>query len=58
MKAEIGDYIRFDDELSKVTGIYDGEGYLLENGCSVSDDEISIDDVLLESEAWEVINRG
>lgn len=52
-KARIGDYIRFDASISKVTGIRDINGqvtYLLENGREVADGEIIIEDVLLESE--------
>lgn len=53
-KARIGDYIRIDDCVARVDAINrlsdtDTE-YLLDNGTAIDDRDISIDDVLLESE--------
>lgn len=53
MKAQIGDYIKFDFDISKVTDIQEVDGewfYFLDNGRIVGEDEITIDDIMLESE--------
>ena len=50
MKAQIGDYVRKDGGIVKVIGLDCDSGYLTEDGGCIADDELSLDDVLLESE--------
>lgn len=54
MKAEIGDYIKFDGIISQVIGIDDNlddtENYATVSGHSINEHELGIDDVLLPSE--------
>jgi len=62
MKAQIGDYVRKDGCIVKVIGI-EGEpdfppvGYLTDDGGCIGDSELGIDDVLLESEACELLGK-
>jgi hypothetical protein len=58
MKAQVGDYIKFSDPMtgeqvvSKVVSINDlfAQYHLTESGHYISEDVLTIDDVLLESE--------
>jgi hypothetical protein len=55
MKAEVGDFIRFDGVVRRVARQYIGDlpdekFYEMEDGSLISDAEIMMDDVLLESE--------
>jgi hypothetical protein len=63
MKARVGDYIRFDPQdqdgvklysISRVVGISDcldgSEEYDTESGHTINENDLTIDDVLLESE--------
>ena len=50
MKAQVGDYIKTEAGLRRVTKVDERHGYELENGAALADSDITQDDVLLESE--------
>jgi len=51
MKAEIGDYLKIDGLVLQIVSTDPrNDLYWLENGGVVGDDEISFEDILLESE--------
>lgn len=64
MKAQVGDYVRVPGgRLRQVTGICGSDGapgcgYALDDGTLVADAELAAEDVLLESEAHEEMERG
>lgn len=50
MKAQVGDFIKTDDGPRRVVAANDERGYELENGRLLGDNDITVHDVLLESE--------
>jgi hypothetical protein len=50
VKAQIGDYIKTENGLQRVVKADESNGYELDNGQVLADSDITIDDVLLESE--------
>lgn len=50
MKAQIGDYIKTENGPRRVVKADEFNGYELENGQALADSDVSLDDVLLESE--------
>jgi len=60
-KARVSDYIRKDGELVKVMEVREEAGewvyYTSDGGC-IGDDEVSDDDVLLESEGFDEFHRS
>lgn len=55
MQAQIGDFIRYDGSVSKVINVYKPFGfevYELENGRFCAENDLTIEDILLESEVY------